>query len=411
MPEALALTGCEAWTPLERIPDALLLAEGGRFAYVGPRGALPLPPGIRKVELGGAAVCPGLVDLQVNGLGPEAVLDGDPEGLLRLARALARRGTTSFLPTATASSPGDLLRAARAVREAWERQQRARRAGAAILGLHLEGPCLNPLMRGAHPLEHIRPVDPAELERVGGAAGGFGPSGRPGLRLLTLSPEVEGAAGAARAMSARGVAVAMGHTAAADDEVERFLAAGARFAVHAYNRYGAPGSGGASVPQAPGVLPPGPMAAVISDARLMAGLVADGVHVKPEAAASLVRMRGWARVALTSDLVSDRGLSGEAAGASLEERAVRRGGVLTGSRLSLGEMLPLYKEWTGLPADLAVAAATQHPARLLSAQEEVGRLLPGARADLCVLDPRTLEIRAVLAGGEWASGTLPFAAP
>lgn len=411
MPEALALTGCEAWTPLERIPDALLLAEGGRFAYVGPRGALPLPPRIREIDLNGAAVCPGLVDLQVNGLGAEAVLDGDPEGLLRLARALAGRGTTSFLPTATTSSPGDLLRAARAVREAWERQRGGRRAGAAILGLHLEGPFLNPVMRGAHPMEHVRPVDLGELERIGGAAGGFGPSGRPGLRLLTLSPEVKGAAEAARAMSARGVVVAMGHTDAADDRVAAFLSAGARFAVHAYNRYGAPGSGGASVPQAPGARPPGPMAAVLADARLMAGLIADGVHVTPEAVASLVQARGWERVALTSDLVSDRGLSGAPEGAAVEDRAVRRGGVLAGSHLSLGEMLPLYREWAGLPADLAVAAATQHPARLLAAQEEIGRLLPGARADLCVLDPRTLEIRAVLAGGEWASGSPPFAAP
>ncbi|MEK6711783.1 MAG: hypothetical protein AABZ64_14520, partial [Nitrospinota bacterium] len=193
MAEALALTGCEAWTPIERIPDALLLAEGGRFAYVGPRGARPLAPSVPRVDLGGAAVCPGLVDLQVNGLGAEAGLEADPEGLLRLARELARRGTTAFLPTATTASPANLLRAARAVREAWERQRKDRGAGAAILGLHLEGPYLNPAMRGGHPLEHIRPVDMGELERIGEAAGGCGPPGRPGLRLLTLSPEAKGA--------------------------------------------------------------------------------------------------------------------------------------------------------------------------------------------------------------------------
>ncbi|MBI3128079.1 MAG: amidohydrolase family protein [Candidatus Tectomicrobia bacterium] len=400
MPEALALTGCEAWTPLERIPDALLLVEGGRFAYVGPRSALPLPPGVRRADLGGAAVCPGFVDLQVNGLGPEAVLGADAEGLLRLARELARRGTTAFLPTATTAPPEDLLRAARAAREAWERQRRGAGRGAAILGLHLEGPYFNPAMRGAHPAEHLRPADLEELERIGEAAGGFGPSGRPGLRLLTLSPEAGGALEAARAMSGRGVAVAMGHTAATEEQVEAFIEAGARFAVHAFNRYGAPGGG------PPDHRAPGPMAAAASDPRLMAGLIADGVHVHPGAIASFARARGWERVVLTSDLVSDRGLSGE--GASAEGAAVRRGGILSGSRLSLGEMLPNYRRWTGLSPGRAVAAATQQPARLLGLQEEAGRLLPGTPADLCVLDPATLAIRAVMAGGEWV---ISFAAP
>jgi N-acetylglucosamine-6-phosphate deacetylase len=196
----------------------------------------------------------------------------------------------------------------------------------------------------------------------------------------------------------------MGHTAASEEEVEGFLAAGARFAVHAFNRYAAPGGG------PPGHRSPGPMSAVLTDGRLMAGLVADGVHVHPGVIAAFVRSRGWERVVLTSDLVSDRGLSG-ASGGSPAGRAVRSGGVLAGSRLSLGEMLPFYREWTGLPADCAVAAATQQPARLLSLGEGAGRLLPGARADLCALDPRTLEVRAVLAGGEWASGSPPFAAP
>ncbi|MBI2178221.1 MAG: amidohydrolase family protein [Candidatus Tectomicrobia bacterium] len=405
MPEALALTGCEAWTPLERIADALLLVEGGRFAYVGPRGALSLPSRVRRVDLRGAAVCPGFIDLQVNGLGAEAVLGADPEGLLRLARELARRGTTSFLPTAATASPEDLLRAARAVRAAWERQGREPRPGAAVLGLHLEGPFLNPAMRGVHPLEHVRPVDLGELDRIGEAAGGFGPQGHPGLRLLTLSPEVEGAAEAARRMNARGVAVAMGHTAASEEEVEGFLAAGARFAVHAFNRYAAPGGGPS------GHRAPGPMSAVLTDGRLMAGLIADGVHVHPGVIAAFVRSRGWERVVLTSDLVSDGGLSGASGGASAGDRAVRREGVLAGSRLSLGEMLPLYRGWTGLPADCAVAAATQHPARLLSLGEGAGRLLPGARADLCALDPGTLAVRGAMAGGEWASGSPPFAAP
>ena len=66
---ALRLAGVTAYTPLERIADALLVIEGGVFSYVGPRGAYPVPPGARALDLGGALACPGFVDIQVNGLG------------------------------------------------------------------------------------------------------------------------------------------------------------------------------------------------------------------------------------------------------------------------------------------------------------------------------------------------------
>jgi len=394
MSSPIALVGCAAWTPLERIADALVLIEAGRIARLAPRGALPLPPGAAAVDLWGAAVCPGFVDLQVNGLGPDAVLSGEAEGLLRIGRALARRGTTAFLPTAASAPPEVLLRAARAVRAAWERQAEGAAPGAAILGLHLEGPFLARGMRGAHPAEHIRPLDLGEVERLAEAAGGFGPGGRPGLRMLTLSPEVEGAADAARWLAARGVVAAMGHTAASEEEVEAFLAAGGRFAVHAFNRYAAPEG-------APSHRAPGPMAAVATDPRLLAGVVADGVHVHPRVLDAFVRSRGWERVVLTSDLVSEGGLSGGGA----------ESGVLAGSRLSQGEMLPLLRAWCGLSAERALAAATLNPARVLSLEGEVGRLAPGARADLCALDPASLSVRAVLAGGRWAAGPPGIAAP
>jgi N-acetylglucosamine-6-phosphate deacetylase len=402
MASPLALLGCEARTPTERISDALLLIEGKRIAYAGPRSGVSVPPGAERFDLAGALVSPGYLDLQVNGLGADALLPGEKEAVARIARTLARRGTTSFLPTATTHAPEVLLRAARAVQAAWESEEADGTPGASILGLHLEGPFLEPAMRGAHPEEHIRPVDLEEVERIAGAAGGWGTAGRPGLAMVTLSPEVEGAAEAVRALSARGVVVAMGHTAAPESAVAAFLEAGARFAVHAFNRYRAPGEDPSLSGPSPASLSSDPMRTVRSDPRLRAGIVADGVHVKPEILADFVRARGGDRIVLTSDLVSDGGLSGEG-GKVASGASVWRDGVLAGSRLSVGEMVPLLKKECGLEAGAALAAATANPAKVLGLERRLGSLAPGFPADLCVLDPESLEVRGAMAGGRWAS--------
>lgn len=402
---ALCLVGVTAYTPLEKIADALLVIEEGVFSYVGPRGACPLAPGTRMLDLGGALVCPGFVDLQVNGLGADALLTADAAGVRRIAQELAKRGTAAFLPTLTTASKDALILAARAVSEAWTLQQEESGLEARILGVHLEGPYLEPEMRGAHPEDHIRAPSKEEVEAIAQAAGGWGVGGAPGLAMVTLSPGLEGAADFARWLAEKGVVPAMGHTRAAAAGVEAFLEAGGAFAVHAFNRYGHP--------RTPAHRTVSPMDYVQNDARLTAGLIADGVHVARQSLASFVRARGWERTVLTSDLVAEGGLrpqagedetSSEAAG-----DAVMRGGVLSGSRLSLSGMLPRLGHWCGLDAACALATATRNPARVLGLVSLRGRIAPGLRADFCVLEPGSLELIAAMIDGKWASGAPPIA--
>ena len=402
---ALCLAGVTAYTPLERIADALLVIEEGVFSYVGPRGAHPLPAGARALDLGGALVCPGLVDLQVNGLGADALLAADAAGVRRIARELAKRGTAAFLPTLTTASRDELINAARAVSGAWALQREEDAAEARILGAHLEGPYLEPEMRGAHPQEHIREPSKEEVEAVARAAGGFGVGGAPGLAVVTLSPGLEGAADFARWLAEKGVVPAMGHTRASAACVEAFLEAGGAFAVHAFNRYGHP--------ETPAHRSASPMDYVQNDARLSAGLIADGVHVARQSLASFVRARGWERTVLTSDLVADGGLRPRDAAHETKDEmpvdAVMRGGVLSGSRISLSRMLPRLREWCGLDAACALATATRNPARVLGPGSARGRLAPGLRADICVLEPGSLELIAAMIDGKWVSDAPPIA--
>ena len=176
------------------------------------------------------------------------------------------------------------------------------------------------------------------------AAGGLGVGGAPGLAMVTLSPEVAGAAEFTRWLAGKGGVPAMGHTQGKAACVEAFLEAGGAFAVHAFNRYGHP--------ETPAHRGASPMDFVLNDARLSAGLIADGVHVAPRPLASFVRARGWERTVLTSDLVAEGGLrpQGDEEGTSGEMPgdALMREGVLSGSRLALSQMLPRLREWSGL---------------------------------------------------------------
>ncbi|MDE0331933.1 MAG: amidohydrolase family protein [Nitrospinae bacterium] len=403
---ALCLAGVTAYTPLERIADALLVIEEGVFSYMGPRGAYPLASGARVLDFRGSLACPGFVDLQVNGLGADAFLTADAAGVRRIARELARRGTAAFLPTFTTASQDELIRAARVVSEAWALQKdEGGVAEARILGVHLEGPYLEPEMRGAHPDEHVRAPSKDEVEAIARAAGGLGVGGAPGLAMVTLSPGVAGAAGFARWLAENGVVPAMGHTRASADCVEAFLEAGGAFAVHAFNRYGSQ--------ETPAYRSASPMDFVQDDERLSAGLIADGVHVAPRPLASFVRARGWERSVLTSDLVADGGLRPRAGRDEARDEmpgdAVFSAGVLSGSRLPLSGMLPRLRHWCGLDAACALATATRNPARVLGMESARGRLAQGLRADLCVLEPDSLELLAVMINGKWASGAPPIA--
>ncbi|MFQ5895166.1 MAG: amidohydrolase family protein, partial [Nitrospinota bacterium] len=170
---SLAFLRATVLTPLERVEDAALILRGGTIAWVGPRGAAPagLLGSVPQAELPGDLILPGLIDLHLNGAGSIDLREADPPGVLSLARSLAEGGTTAFLPTLISSPHGCLLRALGALAQAAERQRQGPGKGARILGVHLEGPYLNPAMRGAHPAEALRPASRQEVEEYLRAAG------------------------------------------------------------------------------------------------------------------------------------------------------------------------------------------------------------------------------------------------
>lgn len=363
------------------------------------RGHLVLPGGVMPGEVrfgsrleavtplrdapGDRLILPGFIDTHVHGGGGGDTMDG-PGGVATLARLHARHGTTTLLPT-TVTNPWDaVLAALRGVREVMATGGVP--GGADLPGAHLEGPFLSPGRLGAQPPHTLLPAPErvAEVLELGV------------VRAVTLAPELEGAAEAALAFARAGVRVGLGHTRADAETVTLLLAAvhaagGRTAATHLYNAMG--GIGGRA---------PGPAGALLADPHAFLEVILDGHHVHPTSF-HLARRAAPGRVLLVSDAVRAAGLGegeSELGGQRVTVRAGRAtlpDGTLAGSVLTLDRALRNARA-AGVPLPEASAMLSAVPAASLGLTDR-GRLAPGLRSDLVVLD-RALEVRQVYVAGQ-----------
>jgi len=367
-----ALVG-EVLTP-EAVGLAAIVIQGGKILELvrSPR-PKDLPPEQRMVS---GTISPGFTDLQINGafgidVGPDAA------GLRTLAGKLPQTGTTSFLPTAI-SWPVERYRAfLEALKDASSDR------GARILGAHLEGPFLSPARKGAHDPDNLRPVDLGLLRELLSSGG---------VRVMTLAPELPGSEKTAELIRESGAVASIGHTDATYEETLRALDAGFSKGTHLYNamssfEHRAPGAVGA----------------LLTDDRVRAGIIADGVHVHEGALRLAYREKGPGGLALVTDAMEAAGmdegeyeLSGRRV--RLENDAVRLpDGTLAGSALTIDQAVRNAVEFLGIPLEDAVRMASETPARILGLSEK-GRVAPGADADLVVLSAEGMVEETIVAG-------------
>lgn len=338
-------------------------------------------------------LAPGLIDLQVNGYAGLDLNDGavTPARVRALVDALAAVGVTTSAPTLITAGEASLLRALAAVAEAVRADPVVR---AAVPFVHVEGPAVAPEdgPRGAHPREHVRPLDLAEVDRWQAAGEGL-------VGLVTLSPHWPGTEETVRGLVARGIRVSLGHTAATGEEIGRAVAAGATLSTHLGN------GAAALLPRHPNVI-----WSQLAEDRLTAGFIADGHHLGPAVLKAMLRAKGPGRAFLVSDTV---GLGGMAPGL-YDQPIGGRVELSADGRLSLagtpylaGAARPL-KDGVAFVAALgdhdlaaALALATEVPGRIVG---DRGRIAVGMPADLIAFDwapgAASLTIRAVWAAGE-----------
>ncbi|MGY1616973.1 N-acetylglucosamine-6-phosphate deacetylase [Geodermatophilus sp. SYSU D00691] len=374
-----ALSGARRLDAGGRVDDGWVLLDGDLVAATGTGAP---PPADETIDLAGAWLVPGFVDLHVHGGGGHAFDDG--ADAVRAALAVHRaHGTTRSL-VSLVSRPVEELEASLAAVAALD--------DPLVLGAHLEGPFLAPARCGAHDPRHLRAPTPEVADRLLAA-------GRGVLRSVTLAPELPGGLDAVRRFADAGVTVAVGHTEADLELTARAVDAGARLLTHALNAM--PGLGHRA---------PGPVGAALADERVVLELVLDGHHVHP-VVAGLLFAGAPGRIALVSDaMAAAGGPDGEHRLGGLDV-TVRDGvAVLAGTTTLAGSTLTLDAALrtaigAGVDPVAAVTALTATPARVLGLDDRLGRLAPGHAADAVVLDD-VWTVRAV-----WAAGSRVAASP
>jgi N-acetylglucosamine-6-phosphate deacetylase len=392
----LAFTAARLLTPTDAVEHPLLLVEQGRFLEVAAKSSLQTPAGISLSDFGDGVIVPGYVDLHVHGGAGFDVMDDDGKALPAIERLLARHGVTSFFPT-TVTAPIDatlraLERLADAIEESQSGGQRSNKVGSGrtlALGIHLEGPFISHARRGVHPPEDLVAPTLPLFERFWQAARGR-------ICMMTIAPELEGALEVIAEAARRGVCVSLGHSDADFATAERGIAAGARHATHTFN---------AMRPLGHNTLDhrnPGILGVVLTDDRVSADIIADGIHLDPAIVKLFARAKGPEQTVLITDAISATGMPDGRYRLGSFEVDVREGkctldGKLAGSVLTMDravQNLARFAEW-----DLqhAVAAASRNPARAARIANK-GVIAAGADADFLVLSPKGEVLRTFIGG-------------
>lgn len=339
-------------TPAGLIEPGIVDIADGRIVSV-DRTSAPAPDRV---------LVPGFVDIQVNGIDDVDVREAERDAWDRLDELLLAQGTTTWCPTLV-TAPLD--RYAKPLERITRAAQRTGSGRPAIAGAHLEGPFLGGAP-GAHPRDLIVGVDHGWLARLPAV-----------VKVITLAPESPGATAAIRSLADRAVVVALGHSTATYDQAEEAARAGARLVTHLFN-----GMGPFHHRE------PGLVGAALSDRRLTASLIADGVHVHPAAISAAFAAKGAARVVLVTDAVAWRAGRVGRTEIELRDGAPRLAdGTLAGSALTMDAAIRTCVDRADVPLAAAVAAASTTPADLLGLPDR-GRIEPGARADLVALTSR-----------------------
>ena len=353
-----------------------VLVEDGKLSCPG----VP-PEGCRVVDLKGAMLVPGFLDLHTHGGDNVDVNAATAEDFAQISRFFARNGTTGWLCSILTDTEEQTLWSIGQAREAMA----APIAGARLLGIHLEGPFLSPEYKGAMPEHLLRKGDAALFRRYQQAAGGT-------VRYLTVAPEVEGVVDMLREISGE-VAVAIGHSGADYETAIRAIDAGARACTHTFNAMGLFHQHRPSI-----------MGAVL-ERPVYCEAICDGRHLHPGTVRMLLACKGWDRVAAVTDSIQAAGLPDGRYKLGVNDVVVEDGdaklasnGVRAGSTLTTGQALKNLAAFTGQPVERVLPLLTLNPARLIGMEERNGSIAPGKDADLVVLDDQ-LNVKQTYVSG------------
>jgi N-acetylglucosamine-6-phosphate deacetylase len=372
MKNLIRIDAGEIFTPTAVLKEScVVINDQGRVEFVGPRTKAPVNAS-QTIQAEHLRLAPGFLDIHVhggNGIG-FGIGDNWEADLEKYSQWVLKSGVTDFLCTLAAPSHKDLC----TMMETYVSYLEKGTKGASAVGIHLEGPYLNPERKGAFNPAWLRTPNVAEAQellRIGGKW----------LKQMTLAPELPNAVEVAAEFRKAGVTVALGHSAADYDTAKAALMGDFTHVTHTYNAQTGLNH------RAPGVV-----GAVLSSDEITGELIADGIHVYPGAMRVLLRALSTKRVVLITDAIPGAGLPDgvySSIGQTIivkDGRATLENGTLAGSAAILNRCVGNIHKLAGASVQDAIRMATLNPAQVIHMQDELGVIATGRKADMILLD-------------------------
>ncbi len=380
-----ALTHGRIYTGHDVLDGHAVVIADGLIERVCPVGELP--PGIETRDLGGAIIAPGFIDVQLNGCGGVQFNDTADavtvDTLEIMQKANEKSGCTSYLPTLITCSDELMMQGVRVMREYLAKHHNQ------ALGLHLEGPWLNPVKKGTHNPAYIRKPEARLVD--------FLCQNADVITKITLAPEMVEPE-VIRKLVAAGIIVSAGHSNATVNEAKRGFRAGIRFATHLYN----------AMPYISG-REPGLAGAIFDEPDLYCGIIADGLHVDYANVRNAKHLKGD-KLCLVTDATAPAGANIDKfifAGKTIYYRdglCVDENGTLSGSALTMIEGVQNLVEHVNVAMDEALRMATLYPARAMGVEKTLGTIEAGKVANLTAFTHDYNIIKTIVNGNEVAIG-------
>ena len=360
--------------------DGWVLVKDGHFVEIGFGTARPKAD--NAVDVSGDYIFPGLVDLQINGGGGKNFIDcSSDEDIDTILYANLATGTTSLLPTLMLSTIERLKSSCALISHYAQHDKNF------VLGIHLEAPFLNPDYSGMHNANYLQSPSVALAKELLDVADGK-------VKIMTLSPELNGAFEVITFLKKSGVLPSLGHSGATAEQTHAALQAGASMATHLYNRM----SPIHHHADRAGMIP------VLLNSKAALGIIADLQHVNED----VLRMtfnHKTANLFFVSDGIAPLGTQNEFFVYEGEKIMVRNGTCFNGEGKMAGSATPLFKgvinaHRLGFPLHEMVYRASLLPAQLIGCDKEVGSIEIGKYADFLIVDQHNLSLKAVYKDGQ-----------
>ncbi len=356
------LKNADIITPKGILNGHSLLIEKGYIAAIAPE---LTDDNAVAIDFDGDVLSPGFIDIQVNG-GGGVFFNDDPcvATIKTIGQAHQKYGTTGFLPTFISDDLSKMAKAIKAVQTAIDEKTPG------VMGIHLEGPFLNPIKKGVHDAAKFKKIDTNALELLTSLTNG--------ITLVTLAPE-QTEPEVITNLASKGVIVSAGHTNATYEETQSALAAGMTGFTHLYNAMTGLNS------RAPGVV-----GAALSHSDSFAGIIVDGFHVHPASVKAAINAKGYGHMMLVTDAMSCVGVgvgekSFKIAGVDItvkNGRCTTPDGTLAGSDLDMISAVNNTVDWLDIPLGKAIEMASLSPADFLGLSQSYGSIEIGKRASL-----------------------------